>query len=218
MKLRLPSFALVFLAGSLLAASAGLAQPKPSGPVPPPPPTPVPVLAPSITPVPVLAPSITPVPAPPSAAKRTPAPPPNPKETPNKGLPSPPAFTNLTGIWEVQLQPGGATTYYSHLQLQQNADNTIVGYWELQNKKKLPFNGTFDGKQFKFTVMDGKKHETFAGYEDGYSDMVGLADLGDGKSPVAFTAAHRAKQNFMNNLQIGVPGAAGGGGAPAGGL
>jgi hypothetical protein len=171
----------------------------------------VPVLAPSVTPAPLLTSA-------PRNAKRASAP--APTDTPNNGkraLPSPPSFANLTGIWEVAIQPGGALTLYSHLLLQQSADNSIAGYWELKNKKKLPLNGTFDGKQFKFTVSDGKKQETFAGYQDGFADMVGLADMGDGKKPLAFTAAHRAKQNFINNLQIGVPGAAGGS-APGGGV
>jgi hypothetical protein len=210
MNLRLAAFALVGAAAAL-GSAAGLAQTSPSGPVPPQPPTPVPVLAPSVTPAPLTSAA--------SNAKRAAAKPAA-TDTPNSGtrsLPSPPAFANLTGIWEVAIQPGGALTLYSHLLLQQSPDNSIAGYWELQNKKKLPLNGTFDGKQFKFTVTDGKKQETFAGYQDGFADMVGLADMGDGKRPLAFTAAHRAKQKFLNNLQLGVPGAAGGS-APGGGV
>lgn len=116
--------------------------------------------------------------------------------------PPPPQFTNLSGVWEIQEQPGGAQTVYTHLLVQQNADNTLTGYWE-RGKEKLPFNGAFDGRQFKITVQDGKKQATFAGYEDNFSDMVGLMDDGGGKQPIAFTGSHRKKVPFLSNIGVG---------------
>lgn len=127
--------------------------------------------------------------------------------------PPPPQFQNLSGVWEIQEQPGGAQTVYTHFLVQQNADNTLTGYWE-RGKEKLPFNGAFDGRQFKITVQDGKKTATFAGYEDNFSDMVGQMDDGDGKQPIAFTGSHRKKVPFLNNIGIG-PGF-GGAGQPIG--
>jgi hypothetical protein len=173
---------------AVVAVSAGVVaqQATPSGPIPPPPPYP------GYTPPANSVPIVRSTPAARGKAK------------PSSGAtetPAPPQFTNLSGIWEVEAQPGGAQTLYTHLRLQQNADNTITGYWE-RGKQELPFNGNFDGRQFKLVVQDGKTQTTFAGYEDNFSDMVGLIDKGDGK-PVAFTASHRKKSDFLNGINIG---------------
>lgn len=198
MNLRTPAIAVIGIA-VLATAAAGLAQQTtPSGPVPPPPP--YPATAPTLPGASV--PIIPPTSSPPPAAGRAPAP--GASETP-----PPPQFTNLSGVWEVQEQPGGATTIYTHLRIQQNADGTITGYWE-RGKELLPFNGNFDGRQFKITVQGSKAPMTLAGYEDNFSDMVGLIDMGNGKPPIAFTASHRAKTEFFSNIGIG----AGGLGAP----
>ncbi len=190
----------VIAAAAIATAAAGLAQQSPSGPVPPPPPYP------GLTPPPANAPIVRPTAAP--RGRPTPKPSGKPTETP-----PPPQFTNLSGVWEIEAQPGGPQTIYTHLRLQQNADNTVTGYWQ-RGKQLLPFNGAFDGRQFKLTVQDGKTQETFAGYEDNFSDMVGLIDMGNGKPPIPFTASHRAKSEFFNGLNIG-PGI--GSGIPQGG-
>jgi hypothetical protein len=204
---------------AFVTASAGVAQ-QTLGPVPPPPPSPILQVtqqpapaAPIYTPPPPNAPIGRPAATQPPASGRI-------RGTPRPGssgeTPGPPQFTNLSGVWEIQLQPGGPQTVYSHFLMQQNSDNTITGYWE-HGKEKLPFNGTFDGRQFRLTVADGKLQETFAGYEDNFSDMVGLVDMGSGKQPVAFTASHRAKVQFLNGLNIG-PGFPGASQAVPGGL
>lgn len=232
MKFRIVGVAVVLAAG-LAGTAAGLAQVQPSGPVPPPPPTPIvnpvptppggtipataaPTLAPNI--VPTLPPPATPPPGERGRRRGEGAPVSRSSAKPG-ATPAPPQFTNLNGVWEVQVQPG-ARTFYSHLYLKQNADNTLTGYWETDKKEKLPISGSFDGKQFKITAQDGKTQDTFAGYEDNFSDMVGLLEMADAKQPVAFTAAHRAKTGgFLNNLNIGVPSGLGGSsGGPGGGL
>jgi hypothetical protein len=182
----------IVAAAALATAAAGLAQQTPTGPAPPPPPYP------GLTPPAANAPI---VPPPPSRgrARGTPKPSGQPEAS---SSPPPPQFTNLSGVWEVQAQPGGPSTVYTHLRMQQNADNSVTGYWE-RGKEKLPFNGNFDGRQFRITVQDGKAQETFAGYEDNFSDMVGLIDMGNGKPAVPFTASHRAKTDFLNNINIG---------------
>jgi len=196
---RLIGIALI-AAAAVATAAAGVAQQSPSGPLPPPQPYP------GRTAPPANAPIVAPT----SAQRGRPSPKPSGKAT---ETPPPPQFTNLSGVWEIEEQPGGMQTIYSHLRMQQNADNTVTGYW-LRGKQLLPFNGAFDGRQFKLVVQDGKTQATFAGYEDNFSDMIGLIDLGNGKPPIAFTASHRAKSEFFNGLNIG-PGI--GGAIPQGG-
>jgi hypothetical protein len=205
---------------ALFTAAAGVAQQVPGGPVPPAPPTPILEVSQApgpAAPIYTAPPANTPIgrslqTAPPAGRRIRGSPKPE-----GSGTPGPPQFTNLSGVWEIQLQPGGAKTVYSHFLMQQNNDNTITGYWE-HGKEKLPFNGTFDGRQFKLTVADGKVQETFAGYEDNFSDMVGLVDMGNGKAPVAFTASHRAKVPFLNTLNVGpgFPGTSSGQSLPGG--
>ena len=201
MNVRTIGIAVIGLA-AFVTAAAGVAQ-QPLNPTPPAPPTPVPLIslppgpaAPIYTAPPANAPIGRPAPTqPPSGAKI--------RGTPKPGdTPGPPQFTNLSGVWEIQLQPGGPQTVYSHFLVQQNPDNTVTGFWE-HGKEKLPMNGTFDGRQFRLTVADGKTQETFAGYEDNFSDMVGLVDMGTGKQPVAFTASHRARVEFLNGINVG---------------
>ena len=81
-------------------------------------------------------------------------------------------------------------TYYSHFTLTQSgqAGSDITGLWD-RNNKKLPLSGTFDGRLFKFTVVDGTKQYTLSGYVENFSDMVGLVI--DGTTQMAFTAQHR---------------------------
>jgi hypothetical protein len=115
------------------------------------------------------------------------SPSPSPSETPE-----PPQFSNLNGVWEIALQPlnGGRTTY-SHLYVTQDG-NTLTGTWRRTAKAELPFTGTFDGRLFKIAVTEGAVTEQLSGYEENYSDMVGLYTDGDPKHQgTPFTAAHR---------------------------
>jgi hypothetical protein len=84
---------------------------------------------------------------------------------------------------------------YSHLYVTQNG-NTLTGTWRRDAKTALPFTGTFDGRLFKLTVTDGTTTQLLSGYEENYSDMVGLFSDGDAKHQgTPFTAAHRKKEH-----------------------
>lgn len=64
--------------------------------------------------------------------------------------PEPPQFQTMTGVWEVQLQPndGSGKTIYSHLYVTQSGD-ALTGYWVRNDRQKVTFTGTFDGRLFK---------------------------------------------------------------------
>lgn len=111
--------------------------------------------------------------------------------------PEPPQFSTMDGVWEVQLQPlGTARAIYSHLAIAQKGDQ-LSGTWLRENKQKLPFTGTFDGRLFKLTTTDGKTTWTFSGYAENYSDMVGLMQTADPKDKgTPFTASHRKKDRL----------------------
>jgi hypothetical protein len=109
--------------------------------------------------------------------------------------PEPPQFSTLDGVWEVALQPlGGARAVYSHLYITQDG-NALTGTWRRDAKTVLPFTGTFDGRVFKLTVTDGTATRLLSGYEENYSDMVGLLSEGDTQhGGIPFTAAHRKRE------------------------
>jgi hypothetical protein len=84
--------------------------------------------------------------------------------------PEPPQFQTMTGVWEVQLQPldRSGKTIYSHLYVTQAGDQ-LTGYWVRNDRQRLDFTGTFDGRLFKLaftpaaptpapTVHKGKGH------------------------------------------------------------
>jgi hypothetical protein len=153
------------------------------------------------TPVPFASPAESPAESPSPAGRgrrgrrgagegASPGPNPSPTETPE-----PPQFSTLDGVWEVALQPlSGARTVYSHLYITQ-AGNTLTGTWRRDSKTVLPFTGTFDGRVFKLTVTDGTVTRQLSGYEENYSDMVGLLSDGDSShAGTPFTAAHRKRE------------------------
>jgi hypothetical protein len=109
------------------------------------------------------------------------------------GTPAPPQFTTLDGVWEVEVQMR-AKTLYSHFSLKQSgqAGSEVTGLWDRGSNKKLPLNGTFDGRLFRFTASDGAAQYTFSGYIENFSDIVGM--LNDGKTQIAFTAQHRKRE------------------------
>jgi len=110
--------------------------------------------------------------------------------------PEPPQFSTLDGVWEVALQPlSGGRAVYSHLYITQ-AGNTITGTWRRDSKTVLPITGTFDGRLFKITATDGTATQLLSGYEENYSDMVGLITDGDSAhAGTPFTAAHRKREH-----------------------
>ena len=185
--------AAAFAALSIVAAAtAGMAQVGAGAH----PPTPPPVLIESGTPVPVAIPTGTATPAP-RRARATPAAP-APTGSGSE-TPAPPQFSTLDGVWEMQIQYYDARpAVYEHLFMTQNAD-AVNGTWvrDSQGKKKLPFTGTFDGRQFRFVAKDGAQTLTLTGYVDNFSDIVGLIDYGANLPSIAFTAAHRKKDRSI---------------------
>ena len=152
-----------------------------------PPPTPPPITTPA-TPMPN--PSIMPTPsatfAPGAAAapKRTPTPPPNVRK-------------GLDGVWEVQLQhPSG--TDYTHFKLTQEGD-TLTGTYLDAHGKRYPLAGSVDGQAVRLIVtMPNGTTMLLEGKLDGTTDMVGMLTMPDGQIP--FTAAYRAKEKWIENV------------------
>jgi hypothetical protein len=199
MKLPLLAFAGALLISLLSLANAGAQQQQQNVP-----PTPAPAL-PAPTAAPTISPTINPAPAPtrkgisnPNMATPTPA-------ASASETPAPPQFTTLDGIWEIELQTR-ARTYYSHLTLRQSgaAGADVSGIWDQGGypDKKIPLTGTFDGRLFKFTANFKDNEYTFSGYVENYSDIVGM--VSDGKNDLPFTAQHRKKEKFFNNITPGI--------------
>ncbi len=73
----------------------------------------------------------------------------------------------------------------------QQATGTITGFWKVDGHDN-PFEGTYDGRLIRMLVKKPTGNVTMSGYVEGASDMVGIVDLGDGKTQnIAFTAEHR---------------------------
>ncbi len=192
MKLPL-AFAGVLLISLLSLADAGAQQQSV-------PPTPAPAL-----PTPTAAPPFNPTVSPePRGRNRIASPKPSPASSPSE-TPAPPQFTTLEGVWEVELQTR-AHTYYSHFTLRQSGaqGSDVSGIWDQGGNpdKKLPLTGTFDGRLFKFTATLKENEYTFVGYVENYSDIVGM--VSDGKNDLPFTAQHRKKEKFFNNVTPGI--------------
>ncbi|HEY1727813.1 MAG TPA: hypothetical protein VGG22_05555 [Candidatus Baltobacteraceae bacterium] len=197
MKLPLLALAGVLLISLLSLADAGAQQQQQSVP-----PTPAPAIE-----TPTEAPSINPTVSPAPRGRRaraTPRPSPSPAASPSE-TPAPPQFTSLDGTWEIELQTR-ASTYYSHLTLRQSGSQgaDVSGIWDQGGNpdKKLPLTGTFDGRLFKFTASFKASQYTFTGYVENYSDIVGM--VSDGKNDLPFTAQHRKKEKFFNNITPGL--------------
>jgi hypothetical protein len=186
-------------------AAAQVGQQAPSTPPPPPPPngsvaTPGTLIgtpAPAGTAPALAIPSASPSPAPAGRrGRRNATPAPSPEASPSD-TPEPPQFQTMDGVWEVQLQPPlTARAIYSHLYITQKGDQ-LTGTWVRDNKTKVPFTGTFDGRLFKLNLTDGKSTWTMAGYAENFGDMVGLLTTADPKDKgTPFTAAHRKKEKL----------------------
>jgi hypothetical protein len=161
---------------------------------PPPPVTPTPAASAPPSALPVTPPSAAPAtatPAPRRGRGRT-------KSTPATAqpdataTPTSPAFSTLDGNWEVQVQRID-TTLYSHLTMKQDGA-AVSGTWFVQGKK-IPIEGTYDGRLFHFVAKDAAGDLDMSGYVENATDMVGIVDNGKGNlpnaNPLAFTAEHR---------------------------
>ncbi len=175
----------------IATATAGLAQygANPEAPLPP------------ATPVPTAAPADTSSPAPassgrPRRGKRAPGPAASGSPAPGASdTPTPPQFTTLDGVWEIEMQPlGKRLANYTHLGVTATGAN-ITGYWEHDPKKThSPMKGTFDGRLISLQIdMPDGSTASFTGYVEGFADMVGIFRTKDTDAGTAFTAEHRKK-------------------------
>ena len=164
---------------------------------PPPPPLPVPrsgASAPAATPTPA-------VPATPAA---------RPKATPSPAPPaSEPGRVGLSGVWEVQIQRESETTY-AHFKLTEKG-GVLSGVYMDPKGKQFPLAGSVDVKTVHLVVsMPDGSTVTFEGTQDNDTDMLGLMTAA--KENVAFTAAYRPKEKFIDNITPGAGGLGGLGG------
>lgn len=154
-----------------------------------PPPTPPPIGTPA-TPAPngdLALPAVSPSPTPPAP------------KTATKGRPGPPADARkgLNGVWEVQIQHPSATDY-THFQILQQGDALSGVYLDGQGKK-YPLSGTVDGQAIRLIVtMPNGTTLLLEGKLDGTTDMVGMLTAPSGQVP--FTAAYRAKEKWIENV------------------
>jgi len=212
---QLPSRALTLL-GSLSAcallvaylggADAAAQQPNPV-------PTPVPAPNVTLNPVPPTAsPAPTPTPPPARGRRGRPAPSGGPKTPEPTATPTSPAFASLDGTWEVQVQFSDHTNY-GYFDLVQTT-STLNGDFRYQ-AKKFAMDGTYDGRLIKMVAKLPQGNATLSGYVENATDMVGLIDFNDGKTPIAFTAEHRQppSKNLLNRGGENTGGRRGGGGA-----
>jgi hypothetical protein len=143
----------------------------------------------------------TPPPPPPSLGSEpfpesSSAPTPNPSETPSPS-PPPDARKGIEGVWEVQIQRTNATDY-THFKIVQTG-NALTGTYLDHGGKKYPLSGSLDGQDVRLIVaMPNGTTMLLEGRLDGTTDMIGL--LTTDKEQVPFTAAYRAKEKWIENV------------------
>jgi hypothetical protein len=172
-------------AALFLAASPGLRPAAAATP----PPTPPPIGTPA-APAPAAGsfslPAVTPSPAP--ATTTAPKPTPTPPRDARKGL---------NGVWEVAIQHSTGTDY-THFALTQQGD-ALSGTYVDGRGKKFPLVGSLDGQAVRLIVtLPNGTTLLLEGKLDGTTDMVGILTSTDGQVP--FTAAYRAKEKWIENV------------------
>ena len=191
------AFALTFAVALLAAAPTATPSPTPA-------PTTVPITLP-----PMPAPDCKPTPSPvPIGGNVLPAPGQNrcvtitPAKKGAKPTPTPPpARVGLTGVWEVQIQPGGDIVDYVHFKLTQTGDALVGTYLDKKNKP-YPLAGVVKGANVRIVVTLPKGGSlVFSGSVSGTTDMIGMMTGPSGE--IAFTAAYRAKSNLFDNIAPG---------------
>lgn len=136
-----------------------------------------------------------------------------------KATPTPPADARkgLEGVWEVQIQQGGSVNY-THFRIEQTG-TTLTGTYLNDAGKRFPLAGSVDGQAVRLVVsMPDGTSLLLEGRLDGTTDMIGL--LTTPKEQLPFTAAYRAKEKWIDNLNAapgGLGGATGGAGGGGGG-
>lgn len=202
MKRLFSALAVTAIAIAVGSTAPGTRQVVDAATAPPPPPAPV-----SATPR--IAP--TPPPAGPSSTSGGATIPLNPgAATPAPGA-SPAADERKTmdGVWEVVIQNPNSDPAYDHFNLKQKGAVLTGTFLDNEhNSKKYPVAGSVDGKNVHLVVTkDDGSTLVFNGQVDGYMDMLGM--LQAGAQSIAFTAAYRPKEKFIDSISP-VPGGLGG--------
>ena len=160
----------------------------------------------SITALVAAAPAPTPTAAPTPVSSATPIPltlPTTGKNTkPVKPTPTPPpSRIGITGVWEVQVQPGGSQVDYVHFKLTQTGD-ALTGVYLNKNNTPYPLAGVVKGANVRIVVTLPKGGSLiFNGTVSGTTDMLGM--MTDDKGEIAFTAGYRPKSNLFDNISPG---------------
>ena len=114
-----------------------------------------------------------------------------------KTKPPPPPRKGIDGVWEVEIQHPTSTDY-THFSIAQQGD-AITGTYLDAKGKKYPVAGSVDGESVRLIVtMPNGTTLLLEGKLDGTSDMIGMLTTPDGQVP--FTAAYRAKQSWIENV------------------
>jgi hypothetical protein len=194
-----------YVAVLLVALALIAATPDPTPPPSPPPLNAIPSAAPSTAPDANASPS----PGASSSPLATPTPDldtifgtkPHGKNNSASGKPTPtppPQRKGLDGVWEIQIQRG-ANVQYEHMSIVQ-IGQAINGFYLTQDKKKYPVTGSLDAENNVRLVVSMPDGSTILleARVDGNTDMLGM--FTDAKERVPFTAAYRAKENWMDNV------------------
>lgn len=123
----------------------------------------------------------------------------SPPKTKSTATPSPPPDSRkgLDGVWEVQIQHPMSTDY-THIQLHQQG-GALTGTYLDAKKKQYPLVGTVEGPDVRLIVsLPNGTTLLMEGRLDGTTDMVGMLTSAGGQLP--FTAAYRAKEKWIENV------------------
>lgn len=115
----------------------------------------------------------------------------------------------MDGVWEVVIQNPNSDPAYDHFSLKQKGSVLTGTFLDNEhNNKKYPVAGSVDGKTVHLVVTkDDGSTLVFNGSVDGYMDMLGMMQAG--AQSIAFTAAYRPKEKFIDSISP-VPGGLGG--------
>lgn len=115
----------------------------------------------------------------------------------------------MDGVWEVVIQHPDGDPTYDHFSLKQKGSVLTGTFLDNEhNNKKYPVAGSVDGKTVHLVVTkDDGSTLVFNGTVESYLDMIGLMQVGS--QSIAFTAAYRPKEKFIDSISP-VPGGIGG--------
>lgn len=185
-----------FIIAAVAAAAAATFAGSPSGhaaAAATPPPSPPPISGPAVTP----GPAATSLPTPGPAGTSLPTPSATLPVASTRPSPPPESRKGLNGVWEIQVQHPNETDY-THINVVQDGDQLSGTYLDSKNKK-YPLVGTVDGQDVRMIVtLPNGTTLLMEGKLDGTTDMIGMLTTTGGQVP--FTAAYRAKEKWIENV------------------